>query len=61
MLKSILLKANSGERCAPQNFVLVVPLAGTCLPYLVPHGVPSEMIMERYMWNQSQLHPPECH
>ena len=29
--KSVLLKANSGEHCAPRNFVLLVLLADTCV------------------------------
>ena len=33
--KSVLLKASSGECCAPRNFVLLVMLGGTCVCLIV--------------------------
>ena len=46
--KSVLLKASSGERCAPRNFVHLVALQGTCvrlIVYLVVHQM--KYVMER--------------
>ena len=33
--KSVLLKASSGERCAPRNFVFLVALGGTHICFIV--------------------------
>ena len=33
--KSVLLKASSGECCAPHNFVLLLTLGGTCICLIV--------------------------
>ena len=49
--KSVLLKPNSGERCAPRNFVLLVTLGDTpcdigrytCSPHRVPRRAPNEI------------------
>ena len=46
--KSVLLKASSGERCAPQNFVHLVTFRGTrvhLIVYLVVHQM--KYLMER--------------
>ena len=46
---SVLLKANSGERCAPQNFVQLATFRGTqahLIVYLVVHQM--KHLMERY-------------
>ena len=39
---SMLLKARSGARCAPHNFVLIVTLQSTSV-CLVPHRAPNEI------------------
>ena len=47
--KSVLLKASSGERCAPRNFVHLVTLRGTrvhLVVYLVVHQI--KYAMERW-------------
>ena len=46
--KSVLLKASSGERCAPRNFVHLVTLRGTRIRLIV-HLVVHQMkyVMER--------------
>ena len=44
--KSVLLKANSGEHCAPCNFVLLMTLGGThvhLIVYLVPRCASNEI------------------
>ena len=43
--KSVLLKASSGEHCAPRNFVLLVTLRGMykCLPHRVHRHVRNEI------------------
>ena len=52
--KSVLLKASSGERCAPCNFVHLVALQGTCvrlIVYLVVHQM--KYVMER--WSNAMI------
>ena len=39
----MLLKASSGERFVPHNFVLIVTLRSKCLPHCVPHCAPNQI------------------
>ena len=41
--KSVLLKASSGDRCAPHNFVLCDVRRYMCLSHHVPCHVPNEI------------------
>ena len=52
--KSVLLKVNSGDLCAPHNFLHLVPLQGACvhlIVYLVIHQM--KYVMER--WSNAMI------